>query len=100
MAIVDIAEFDLLCRDDNSVQLQAGPVPPRVKQQVSITAGSVQSSAFANNTKFLRVHADAACRVEFGANPTADGTSMRMAAGQTEYFGVTPGHKVAVITTT
>jgi hypothetical protein len=39
-----------------------------------------------------------ACHVEVGGlNPVATPTSMRMVAGQTEYFVVTPGERLAVI---
>ena len=38
--------------------------------------------------------------IPFGADPTATADSKRMAAGQTEYFTVAPGDKVAVITNT
>jgi hypothetical protein len=46
------------------------------------------------------VHTDSACRVAFGDAPTATTTSMRMAAGQTEFFAVPPGSKIAAVTTT
>jgi hypothetical protein len=99
MAIVDINEYASLARDSLNAQALVGKEPRAAYQQVAITAGSVQSSAFGDTTRMIRVHADAACRINIGSNPTAAaGTSMRMAAGQTEYFGVIPGHKLAVIT--
>lgn len=99
MAVVDISEYDLLAMDNNMSRMLAGAEPRRAFQQVAIGAGSVQSAAFGSSTRFIRLHADAVCRVEINDNPTAAaGTSMRMAAGQTEYFGVRPDHKIAVIT--
>lgn len=100
MALVDISEYSNLARDGRNDIIQAGAEPPQAQQQVAITAGSVQSSAFGTTTRFLRVHTDAAARVEIGVNPTAAATSRRMAAGATEYFGAIPGQKIAVITTT
>lgn len=100
MAVVDISEYNELARDNAGIVLAAGKEPSSANQQVSITAGSLQSAAFADTTRFVRVHTDAACRVQFGTNPTAAATSKRMSAGQTEFFGVTPGMKIAVITTT
>lgn len=106
MAIVDITEYDALALDKsgNAVQtgIEAAAVP---NQQVAITAGTLQSAAFAESTRFVRVHADAPARIAFGANPTAAPTSMRIAAGATEYFGVKKDStgvtmKIAVITTT
>ncbi len=45
----------------------------------------------------IRLFTDAACYVEKGNNPTADSTSMPMAANQTEYFELLAGQRVAVI---
>ena len=45
-----------------------------------------------------RVVADADCHLEVGGNPTATtGSVIKLTAGSAEYFGVTPGHKIAVI---
>ncbi len=74
--------------------------PPIVEQTVAIGGASVQSSAFGANTRFIRIHTDAICSVLIGSNPTATAVKKRMAANQTEYFVVTPGHKIAVITNT
>ena len=66
---------------------------------VAIGGASAQSAAFNTNTQIVRIEADAVCSVEIGgANPTATATSQRMSAGQTEYFAVNPGEKLAVIT--
>lgn len=81
----------------------AAPVvaePPTAEQTVSIGGSSTQSSAFANNTNFIRLHTDAICSVLFGTNPTATAAKRRLAANQTEYVKVPQGaaYKVAVIT--
>jgi hypothetical protein len=78
---------------------------PKVAQNnVAIGGTSTQSSAFAATTKMIRVETDVICCIEIGANPTAIvlGATMtqRMVAGQTEYFYVTSGHKIAVIAST
>lgn len=82
---------------------QQGPTPiaqepSSVNQTVAIGGSSAQSSAFAPNTTLIRLHTDAICSVQIGANPTATATTRRMSANQTEYFKVAQGHKVAVIT--
>lgn len=106
MAIVDITEYDALALDKSGNIIQTGAEAATVpNQQVAITAGTVQSAAFSDATRFVRVHADAPARIAFGANPVASPTSMRIAAGATEYFGVKKDStgvtmKVAVITTT
>jgi hypothetical protein len=48
----------------------------------------------------VRIHTDATCRIAFGANPTATSGSQRLQAGGTEFFGVRPGTKIAVISST
>jgi orotate phosphoribosyltransferase len=48
----------------------------------------------------VRVHTDAICSIAYGANPTATINSFRMNANTTEYFGVNPGDKIAVISNT
>ena len=74
-------------------------VPPVAEQKITIGV-TTQSAAFNAATKMVRLHAEAACCVEFGADPIATTDNMRLAAGQTEYFGVSPGQKLAVITFT
>ncbi len=84
-----------------SVYFQAVTTPALADQAISISGSSTQSSAFNANTGIIRIHTDAACHLVIGgSSPTATGSSMRMGAGQTEYFLVTPGQKLAVITGT
>jgi hypothetical protein len=62
----------------------------------------VASSAFNAATTYVRIHTDAICSISFGTAPTATTSTMRMVAGQTEYFAVPVGRsfKVAAITNT
>ena len=100
MATAYVTEFQGLGSDPNgSVQAVAGP--PLAEQTVVIGVGSAQSAAFQPTTTVVRVHVDAICSFKIGgANPVATASSARMIAGQTEYFRVQPGDKVAVITNT
>lgn len=102
MPTLDISEYQKLAKDDDSRQIQAGSEPGIRFQQVAISdRNSQQSQPFNDRTKLIRVHADVACRVAFGDNPSASSTaSMRLGAGSTEYFGVTPGQRLAVISST
>jgi hypothetical protein len=100
MAIVDISEYKELARDNAGTLIAAGKEPSTVNQQVPVTGASLQSQPLLDTTRFVRVHTDTACRVEFGGSPVASASSKRMAAGQTEFFGVTPGMRVAVIQST
>lgn len=69
-------------------------------QTVTIGGASTQSQVFNERTKFVRLHCDAICSIKFGASPTATADDARMVANQTEFFGVTRGHRLAVITNT
>ena len=105
MATLYITEFQAIASpaigaSQAGSNIQAMAQPPLAEQTVSIAAGSAQSSAFNVNTCIVRLHTDAICSVEFGTNPTSTAAKARMAANQTEYFGVPQGqsYKVAVIT--
>jgi hypothetical protein len=98
MASLYVEEFAALGQSANGNAVQAGEQPALAVQKITIDVTSAQSSAFNANTRFVRVHTDATCSYAFGANPTATAGYPRLVAGATEYFGVEPGHKVAVIT--
>ena len=76
--------------------LQAAQLPAIAEQKVTISGTSAQSAAFQQETRMIRVHTDVACHILVGSDPTATVAKLRMAADSVEYFGVTPGHKVAV----
>lgn len=84
----------------NGTPLSMVSEPATTDQTVAISGSSAQSSTFKNSTNIVRLNTDTICSVLFGTNPTALTTSKRLAANQTEYFGVLPGQKVAVITNT
>ena len=71
--------------------------PSITTQVITHTGSSVQSAGFDSNTRFIRLHTDGVCHIVAGDNPTATTSNMRMSADQTEYFGVRPGQKLAVI---
>lgn len=100
MATLDITEYRELAFAGRGHIVMAGLEPCTKNQQVTIGAGSNQSQAFEDTTRFIRIHADAACRIAVGDDPTATSASMRMSAGGTEYLGVHPGLKLAVIAAT
>lgn len=98
---VDITEYQNLGLDSMGARVAVGMEPARVVQQIAESGTSTACAAdFQDTTRFVRIHTTAAIRIAFGKTPTAAATSQRMAAGATEFFGVTPGLRVAVITTT
>ena len=91
------AEFREQANASYGQLLQLPQVPPAAGQVVTFTT-STQSAALSAGTTFVRVVADADCHIEVGGNPTATTSSViKLTAGAPEYFGVTAGHKIAVI---
>lgn len=74
-------------------------IVPGTSQKVTIGGTSAASSALGAGTTIVRVFSDTDCHLAFGAAPTAvaTGTNLFLPAGIAEYFGVTPGSKIAVI---
>ena len=97
MAILYIAEYSSSGRGQRGDIQVADEQFLLAEQTVVVGAGSLQSSAFNAATQFIRVHTDTACHILTGSNPTATTAKKRLAADQTEYFGVKGGHKIAVI---
>lgn len=98
MAVAYISEYT-----DTPVYIgQAIPVgqEPTLADQTVAIGAEAKSSAFNANTTFIRIHVDAICSIKFGAAPTATTSNKRLAANQTEYFGVRPGDKVSIISNT
>lgn len=98
MAVLYISEYPAF---SSVSQTQIGQ-EPSTDQTVAIGGGSLQSTAFKNNTQMVRLSTDAICSVSFGTNPTATATTKRIPANTTEYFVVPLGqsYKVAAITNT
>lgn len=101
MATVYIAEFNAIGGGGN-FPVAGAQMPPIVQQTVAIGGASTQSNPFNAGTTFIRVHVDAICSIMIGPDPTATTATMRMAAGQTEYFSVPRGlsYELAAITNT
>lgn len=68
------------------------PVEPAIAYQRVVNTGASAASAVLNpKTVFVRLHADSICSFKVGAGtPTAVVGENRMAANQTEYFGIDP----------
>jgi hypothetical protein len=100
MAFAYITEYLRQPKDAIDRVLPAGQEPALAVQKIAIGAGSIQSAPFNAKTTFVRINVDVVCSIQFGANPTATAADTRMSADATEYFGVVPGQRVAVITNT
>jgi hypothetical protein len=99
MATLYLAEFVAIGGSSNH-SVQGAFSPPLAEQTVAIAGSHAESAPFNANTNFVRINVDAICSIAFGANPAATANNMRFAANQTEYFSVTPGQKLSVISNT
>ncbi|MDX2059942.1 MAG: hypothetical protein SFV24_19185 [Gemmatimonadales bacterium] len=98
MAAAYITEYRAIGTPGPSGHQHQAPKEPALAQQiVNIAASSTQSSPFNTETRLIRVNVDAICSIAIGVSPTAVVTAQRLSAGQTEFFAVEPGHRIAVI---
>lgn len=89
MANLTITEYRKVGRDLEGSPLPAGEEPALIHQNITFSTSAVQSSAFNGSTRFVRVSADADCRILIGNDPTvANNTGALLVAGQTEFFGI------------
>ena len=71
---------------------------PLASHQINIGSGSTQSDPFEGATTLVRVFAESDCIVAIGVDPNAEtGHQIALGAGQTDYFTVTGGHRIAVV---
>ena len=98
MARLSIREYSNMMEVPRGVA-PVGQEPAETYQVMTVLGASTQSDAFGANTRLVRLHTEIDCSVSFGPSPVAVAGSCDMVSGQTEYFGVEPGDKVAVIAT-
>jgi hypothetical protein len=80
-----------------SVVAQIAAEPGVDQSPVDFSGGVASSASFAAATTYIRVVCDAQCSVLFGTNPTATNSNKMLPALAPEYFGVTPGQKISVV---
>lgn len=92
-----ITGYRHMARDDFNQVVAAPMVPPAEEQYVEITTKSTTSEVWSKFTKFIFVKADADCSLAFGEQPVADPDFHRLDAGETRWYGVQEGHRLAVV---
>ena len=97
MAELHITEFELNSIAPDGESLWIGNLSQIVTQQVVTFASSTQSNAFNKRTSFVRLYADQKAFLKIDAdNPVAKVEHTPIAPNSPEYFGVSPGDKLAV----
>lgn len=98
MANLYIQEYSKIGFENNKRVLPFAQEPAITSQKLTFTT-TTASNAFASETKFIRVLADADAHINFGAAPTSTVANMLIKSGIAEYFGVIPGQRVSAVTT-
>src|SRR5258707_592986 len=96
MATLYISEYADTYLDQNNHSFSMAVEPPIARQTIALVAGSTQSSALNNKTRYVRLMTDTLCGVEFGTNPTADATSARLPVSGIEYHAVVPATSIKI----
>lgn len=98
MARLSIREYEQISAVARGI-VPVGEEPAIASQSLTISGSSGASAAFQQRTRFVRVHTDINCSLDWGTAPVAVAGSCDMVAGQTEYFGVVNASniKVAVV---
>ena len=98
MARLSIREYEHISAVARGI-VPVGEEPAVANQVLAIGGSSVTSASFQDRTRFVRIHTDINCSLDWGTAPVAVAGECDMVAGQTEYFGVVNSTlmKVAVI---
>lgn len=71
--------------------------PALFEYGVPITLESKQCPPFPNEAVFVMVKPDVACCLAFGPDPTAENGVHPVEANERMWYGISPGHQIAVI---
>ncbi len=102
MATLWVREFSKVAKaeiDNGYGSTTPAPIvhEPGTDQSPVTFSAAAQSAAFADNTRYIMMIADADFHYAVGANPTATSAAMRFPANTPHWFGVEPGDKVSVV---
>ncbi len=98
MSTLYIRQYTRLAHDESGHPIAAGLEPGFDATPLTIS-GTSASVAIRSGTKFVRLTTDVICNFVCSLDPnvTATANNARMGAGQTEFFGTSPGLYIAVI---
>ena len=92
-----ISEFSLIIREFQNQPVSAPLAPGTAEQFIEIEMLSKQSAAFRDATRFIMVHSETAAHLAFGEDPRATTDYHKIGPGETRFYGVNAGHRLAVI---
>ena len=98
MATLHITEFSAIPAAPDGETLWIANLSLVVAHQIVTFTTSTPSLAFKKRTSFVRLFSDVKAHVKVDAdNPVATVSHTPIAPNSPEYFGVSPGHKVAAV---
>jgi len=93
MATLWITEYESMANVGGGIAQV--PKEPAVTTQAVTYSSSTASAAFNAKTTLIGVRASALAHLNFGLTPVATALMPPISSGETRYFGVNPGDKVA-----
>ncbi len=97
MADLNISIYSHLAYDAGNSSMGAPATPPLAEDAVEINTTSTQSKIFPTGASFICIKPDDNCSLAFGEDPEADPKFHPVDAGERLWYGVHPGHRLAVI---
>jgi hypothetical protein len=96
---INLHEFSVQTILFNEREIKMRPIrtPQNNPQSVTVGAASTASVAFGASTNYIRVVATVDTYVAIGATPVATAASIYLVAKVPEFFGVSPGQKIAAL---
>jgi len=95
MARISIREYEHISAVSRGI-VPVGEEPAIANQTFTISGASAASATFNTRTRFVRIHTDINCSLDWGTAPVAVAGMCDMVAGQTEYFGVVNASNIKV----
>lgn len=80
-----------------SMALPIPQAPPLFEEGIPIELKSNQSLPFSDQAVFVMIRPDIACCLAFGPDPIAEAGIHPIDARERMWYGVFPGHRIAVI---
>lgn len=92
-----ISVYEHVARDMVNTPIPIPQTPPLAEDWVEITTESKQSCVFEDRARFIMVSTEIPCCLAFGDDPVAEISYHPLSPGVDRWYGVRPGHRLAVI---
>lgn len=92
-----ISVWEHVARDAVNTPIPIPQTPSLWEEWIEITTESEQSHQFNDRARFISVTCEVPCCLAFGEDPAAEVSYHPLNPGVERWYGVRPGHKLAVI---